>query len=194
MLTQSVSKCNQEYIQPLPFKDEDQKKSPLALLAATCSSIGKTEPSKETAEDNASRDRKISDDETRSSFKPYKHTAGEKVDDMNNEKAGFRAPSKENNTSLSPVTSGKEERVKSTSLQYPSSDDSQCGNHSASQNRVCGTFFDPSQQAFGVHTLHKDYGAGCVHPASILPFKTGTIHKSCLYKSSRCNCLLEFTM
>lgn len=175
MLTQSVSKCNQEYIQPLPFKDEDQKKSPLALLAATCSSIGKTEPSKETAEDNASRDRKISDDETRSSFKPYKHTAGEKVDDMNNEKAGFRAPSKENNSSVSPVTSGKEERVKSTSLQYPSSDDSHCGTHPLSQNRVCGMFLDPSQQAFGVHSLHKDCGAGYVHPTSILPFKTGTI-------------------
>lgn len=144
----------------------------MALLAATCSSIGKTEPSKETVEsegDNASRARKISDDETRSSFKPYKHTAGEKIDEMSAEKAGFRAPSKENNTSVSPITSSKEERAKSSSLQYPTSDEGHCG---SSQSRVCGMFLDPSQPSFGVHSLHKECGAGCVHPASILPFKT----------------------
>lgn len=91
---------------------------------------------------------------------------------MSAEKAGFRAPSKENNTSVSPVTS-KEERAKSTSLQYATSDDAHCGSHSSSsQSRVCGMFLDPSQQAFGVHSLHKECGAGCVHPASILPFKT----------------------
>lgn len=177
MLTQSVSKCNQEYIQPLPFKEEEQKKSPLALLAATCSSIGKSEASKETGEstelDNTSQGRKISEDETRSSFKPYKHTAGEiqKIDDMNAEKAGFRAPSKENNTSNSPVTSTKEERTKNSVLSYPSSNETHCGSHSSTQNRVCSMYLDPSQQTFGVHSIHKDCGTGCVHPTSILPFK-----------------------
>ena len=162
----------------LPIQEEEQKKSPLALLAATCSSIGKSEPSKETVEsetDNTSQARKISEDETRSSFKPYKHTAGEmqKIDDMNAEKAGFRAPSKETNTSISPVTNTKEERAKSSALTYPSSDESRCGSHSSPQ-RVCGMFLDTSQQTFGVHSLHKDCGAGCAHPASILPFK-GTL-------------------
>lgn len=88
---------------------------------------------------------------------------------MSAEKAGFRAPSKENNTSISPVTSSKEERAKSSSLQYPTSDEGHCG---SSQSRVCGMFLDPSQQSFGVHSLHKECGAGCVHPASILPYKT----------------------
>lgn len=163
-----------------PTQEDEQKKSPLALLAATCSSIGKSESSKETVDssevDNASQARKISEDETRSSFKPYKHTAGEiqKIDDMNAEKAGFRAPSKENNTSISPVTSTKEERTKNSVLSYPVSDEAHCGSHSSPQSRICGMFLDPSQQNFGVHSLHKDCGAGCVHPASILPFK-GTI-------------------
>ena len=163
-----------------PSQEEEQKKSPLALLAATCSSIGKSEPSKATGEseaDNTSQARKISEsDETRSSFKPYKHTAGEmqKIGDMNTEKAGFRAPSKENSTPNSPVTSTKEERAKNSALPYPVGDESRCGSHSSPQSRVCGMFLDPSQQTFGVHSLHKDCGAGCVHPASILPFK-GTI-------------------
>lgn len=157
-------------------QEEEQKKSPLALLAATCSSIGKSEPSKEAVEsepDNTSQGRKISEDETRSSFKPYKHTAGEmqKLDDTNVEKAGFRAPSKENNSSISPVTNTKEERAKSSVLSYPASDESHCGSHSSPPSRVCGMFLDPSQQTFGVHSLHKDCGTGCVHPASILPFK-----------------------
>lgn len=96
---------------------------------------------------------------------------------MSAEKAGFRAPSKENNTtSISPVTSNKEEtRAKSSSaLQYPASDEGHCGSHTSSQSRVCGMFLDPSQQSYGVHSLHKECGAGCVHPASIMPYK-GTI-------------------
>lgn len=90
---------------------------------------------------------------------------------MSAEKAGFRAPSKENNTSssVSPITSSKEERTKNSSLQYPTSDEGHCA---SSQSRVCGMFLDPTQQSFGVHSLHKECGAGCVHPASILPYKT----------------------
>lgn len=176
MLTQSVSKCNQDYIQPLPFKEDEQKKSPLALLAATCSSIGKTEPSKEAfgfEAEKSSQTRKISEDERRSSFKPYKSSAGEmqKMDDMGSEKAGFRAPTKENSASVSPVASSKEEGAKISVLSYPVGDDARCGSHSSPQSRVCGMLLEPSQQTFGVHSLHKDYGTGCVHPASIVPFK-----------------------
>ncbi|KAK3755744.1 hypothetical protein QZH41_019979, partial [Actinostola sp. cb2023] len=109
MLTQSVSKCNQDYIQPLPLKEDEQKKSPLALLAATCSSIGKAEPTKtaEPERDNTSLSTKISSDETRSSFKPYKQSA-EKGEEMT-EKTGFRSPSKENISRASP-TESKDER------------------------------------------------------------------------------------
>ncbi|XP_068705153.1 zinc finger protein 503-like [Montipora capricornis] len=176
MLTQSVSKCNQEYIQPLPFKEDEQKKSPLALLAATCSSIGKNESSKEAVGpevDKSSQARKISEDERKSSFKPYKHPAGEaqKMDEVSGEKAGFRTPSKENNTSISPITNAKEERAKSSSLSYPVADDSRCGSHSSPQSRACGMFLEPNQQTFGIHSLHKDCGVGYVHPASIVPYK-----------------------
>lgn len=96
---------------------------------------------------------------------------------MNTEKAGFRAPSKENNTSVSPITSIKEDRAKNSVMPaYSSNKETHCGsNHSSPQSRLCGMFVDPSQQTFGVHALHKECGlTGYVHPASLLPFK-GTI-------------------
>lgn len=147
------------------------------MLAATCSSIGKSEPTKaasaEPEQDNTNQQPgKISSEETRSSFKPYKQTAEKGVEEMN-EKAGFRAPSKEN-TAHSPVSSVKDERTKIPPVfQYPPSEvvDTRCGH---AQNRMCGVFPDAGQQVpHSSPSLHNDCSGGCIHPASLLPFKGG---------------------
>ncbi|KAE8591435.1 hypothetical protein XENTR_v10018446 [Xenopus tropicalis] len=99
-----------EYLQPLPSTpvspiELDAKKSPLALLAQTCSQIGKPDPapSKLSAVtgSSASGDKesksvplKLSDigAEDKSSFKPYsKHP--DKKDQSASDKSGFRVPS-----------------------------------------------------------------------------------------------------
>ncbi|XP_059387439.1 zinc finger protein 503-like [Carassius carassius] len=101
-----------EYLQPLPSTpvspiELDAKKSPLALLAQTCSQIGKSDPlssSKLSAvasdKDCKSSPLKISDicGEDKSSFKPYAKSLEKK--DTGGDKSGFRVPS----TSCRPVT------------------------------------------------------------------------------------------
>ncbi|KAJ8248583.1 hypothetical protein GJAV_G00243550 [Gymnothorax javanicus] len=103
-----------EYLQPLPSTpvspiELDAKKSPLALLAQTCSQIGKPDPppaSKlSSVTSNGSNDKdsktvplKLSDIgvEDKSSFKPYSKSS-EKKDSSSGassgEKSGFRVPS-----------------------------------------------------------------------------------------------------
>ncbi|XP_001623637.2 zinc finger protein 503 [Nematostella vectensis] len=161
MLTQSVAKCGQEYIQPLPLKEEEQKKSPLALLAATCSSIGKTEPTKTAETDNKnSLPNKINSDDTRSSFKPYQHST-DKTEETPPEKTGFRSPSLKENPPRSPVTDSKDKA-------YYADTDPHCRGFTHSPSRTCAVYMDPSQSA---HAIHKDCGSSCPHPASVVPFK-----------------------
>ncbi|KAI1886834.1 hypothetical protein AGOR_G00199880 [Albula goreensis] len=101
-----------EYLQPLPSTpvspiELDAKKSPLALLAQTCSQIGKPDPlpsSKLSSVTNGSSDKdsksgplKMSDigAEDKSSFKPYSKSS-EKKDSSgvsSGDKSGFRVPS-----------------------------------------------------------------------------------------------------
>ncbi|XP_077115561.1 zinc finger protein 503 [Ranitomeya variabilis] len=99
-----------EYLQPLPSTpvspiELDAKKSPLALLAQTCSQIGKPDstPSKlstvtgsSTAADKEAKSGplKLSDigAEDKSSFKPYSK-APEKKEPTSGDKSGFRVPS-----------------------------------------------------------------------------------------------------
>ncbi|XP_076154210.1 zinc finger protein 503-like [Alosa pseudoharengus] len=101
-----------EYLQPLPSTpvspiELDAKKSPLALLAQTCSQIGKPDPpssSKLSSVTNGSNDKdsksgplKMSDigAEDKSSFKPYSKST-EKKDSSGasaGDKTGFRVPS-----------------------------------------------------------------------------------------------------
>ncbi|XP_036402979.1 zinc finger protein 503 [Megalops cyprinoides] len=103
-----------EYLQPLPSTpvspiELDAKKSPLALLAQTCSQIGKPDPPASSklssVTSNGSRDKdskvgslKLSDigAEDKSSFKPYSKPS-EKKDSSSGasteDKSGFRVPS-----------------------------------------------------------------------------------------------------
>ncbi|XP_078499489.1 zinc finger protein 503 [Lissotriton helveticus] len=98
-----------EYLQPLPSTpvspiELDAKKSPLALLAQTCSQIGKPDPSPSSKLSSSSscgdKDKagplKLSDigAEDKSSFKPYnKQSEGGKKEASSGDKAGFRVPS-----------------------------------------------------------------------------------------------------
>ncbi|KAM3868035.1 zinc finger protein 703 [Diretmus argenteus] len=107
-----------EYLQPLtsaPVSIElDAKKSPLALLAQTCSQIGKPDPpssSKLTSlssgdKESSSRSSKPGEQhqtlEDKSSFKPYSKSAGDCRKDVlaakgPSDKAGFRVPNGNSN-------------------------------------------------------------------------------------------------
>ena len=63
------------------FQTSDTKTSPLALLAATCSSIGKTESDKGRETNPKTTSPKVSSrsDDPKSSFKPYKQELGKMV-------------------------------------------------------------------------------------------------------------------
>ncbi|XP_069467083.1 zinc finger protein 503 [Ambystoma mexicanum] len=98
-----------EYLQPLPSTpvspiELDAKKSPLALLAQTCSQIGKPDPSPSSklssVTSSGEKDKqgplKLSDigAEDKSSFKPYSKQGDKKESSSGGaDKAGFRVPS-----------------------------------------------------------------------------------------------------
>ncbi|XP_053548109.1 zinc finger protein 503 [Bombina bombina] len=99
-----------EYLQPLPSTpvspiELDAKKSPLALLAQTCSQIGKPDPtpsklssvtgsSSSSEKEQKSGPLKLSDigNEDKSSFKPYSKQS-DKKESSSGDKSGFRVPS-----------------------------------------------------------------------------------------------------
>lgn len=196
MLTQSVSPLTRDYVQPFPISEgSEQKKSPLALLAATCSSIGKTEAKQESrvapnarqspknssnssAVDGRSVINKISTDETKSSFKPYKHDGKESNHNSSSgEKPGFRAPNKDpvqadslshSNRSKSPEF--RKDHVSSfLPFQYPYFTDSASAHcFYQAQSRMCGMYFDVANQPSGHHScLKSDCHGNCA--SMILP-------------------------
>ena len=185
MLTQSVT--SRDYVHayaPITESGDQQKKSPLALLAATCSSIGKTEGKKESREAviNTSRlSPKISsslndvrgtvklNSEEKSSFKPYKQL-DEKEVSHNTEKPGFRAPSKDTANDVSSHNKSPEFRNKVSphigpgfaSFQYPSylTDPSgHCFYQGSPSSRVCGMYYDMAG-----HSSSSSHHATCLKP------------------------------
>ncbi|KAM9477701.1 zinc finger protein 503 [Clarias gariepinus] len=128
-----------EYLQPLPSTpvspiELDAKKSPLALLAQTCSQIGKPDPppssklSSVTSNGSSEKETKsgplkLSDIgvEDKSSFKPYSKPADKKDSSSgvsSGEKSGFRVPS----ATCQPFTPGTGSPNSSTSASPMPSD------------------------------------------------------------------------
>ncbi|XP_041826882.1 zinc finger protein 703-like [Melanotaenia boesemani] len=125
-----------EYLQPLtsaPVSIElDAKKSPLALLAQTCSQIGKPDPpsssklgssctqgDKESSSRSSTSSLKLGEHrpslEDKSSFKPYNKGSGDSRRDgvpssnsSSSDKAGFRVPSSNNVTTNGNSTGGQQ--------------------------------------------------------------------------------------
>ena len=157
---------------------DQQKKSPLALLAATCSSIGKTEGKKDSLEPvinttgrhspkmpsslNDVRSSKLNNtDGEKSSFKPYKQI-DEKEMNHNSEKPGFRAPSKEqandSTRNKSPEFRSKvSPHIGSSFPSFPYPYLTDVSGHcfyqgSPASSRLCGMYYDiPSPGATTAH-------------------------------------------
>ena len=149
-----------------PSVAEQQKKSPLALLAATCSSIGKTEGKKEGREpvitparhspkiQNSLNDVrsvvKLASDESKSSFKPYKQSEEKEINHAS-EKPGFRAPSK-NLDNPSSHSKSPEFRSKVSphigagfspfQYSYLTDSSAHCFYQSSPASRLCGMYYD----------------------------------------------------
>ena len=146
---------------------DQQKKSPLALLAATCSSIGKTENKKEGREpviNTARHSPKISSSlndvrsvvklntDEKSSFKPYKQLEDKEINHAS-EKPGFRAPSKDQPSdgarNKSPEFRSKvSPHIGSgfSPFQYPYLTDASthCFYQATPSSRLCGMYYDIS--------------------------------------------------
>ncbi|KAL6487307.1 hypothetical protein MHYP_G00039330 [Metynnis hypsauchen] len=125
-----------EYLQPLPSTpvspiELDAKKSPLALLAQTCSQIGKPDPPPSSKLSSSSSGGsgekeaksgplKLSDigAEDKSSFKPYSKPTDKKESAAGSDKSGFRVPS----ATCQPFTPGTGSPTSSTSASPMPSD------------------------------------------------------------------------
>ncbi|XP_017580722.1 zinc finger protein 503 [Pygocentrus nattereri] len=125
-----------EYLQPLPSTpvspiELDAKKSPLALLAQTCSQIGKPDPPPSSKLSSSSSGGsgekeaksgplKLSDigAEDKSSFKPYSKPTDKKESAAGADKSGFRVPS----ATCQPFTPGTGSPTSSTSASPMPSD------------------------------------------------------------------------
>lgn len=175
------------------FPQLDAKKSPLALLAQTCSQIGKSDspssskhPNQSGVKESKSTPLKISDigAEDKSSFKPYSKSPEKKGSPSSGDKCGFRVPS----ATCQPVTPGnpssprltdsgdREERKLEGNRTSPSE-----GSGTASSTSNPGADGEASQQqesskpstseATIVSSAPSTLGSGLVAPVS--PFRPG---------------------
>ena len=176
---------------------DQQKKSPLALLAATCSSIGKTEGKKESREPVINTARlspkissslndvrsavKLNSDE-KSSFKPYKQIEEKEVI-HSTEKPGFRVPSKDTTSDVVSRNKSPEFRSKVSPhigssfspFQYPYLTDASghCFYQGSPASRLCGMYYDmPGHSSSSHHAtcLKSDCTGNC--SSMVLPSPT----------------------
>uniref|UniRef100_A0A3P8ZL10 C2H2-type domain-containing protein n=1 Tax=Esox lucius TaxID=8010 RepID=A0A3P8ZL10_ESOLU len=174
-----------DYMQPLqsaPVSIElDAKKSPLALLAQTCSQIGKPDPppsSKLGSVSNSHTDKEHNgrsssssssshklgehrpSPEDKSSFKPYTKVGGDgRRDGVNSsnssDKAGFRVPSNGNggaNSSLAKTLNGEHKQEISSPHRNTNSSRNSSGGHLKKESDVNRAGLDSPQLANSSHT------------------------------------------
>ncbi|KAG7512226.1 zinc finger protein 503 [Solea senegalensis] len=135
-----------EYLQPLPSTPLDAKKSPLALLAQTCSQIGKPDPppssklssvtqNGSSEKESKSGPLKLSDIgvDDKSSFKPYSKPSDKKDASSAAEKSGFRVPS----ATCQPFTPRTGSPNSSTSAS-PMPSEGKCGDRDEKKDADCG--------------------------------------------------------
>uniref|UniRef100_A0A3Q3R260 C2H2-type domain-containing protein n=1 Tax=Monopterus albus TaxID=43700 RepID=A0A3Q3R260_MONAL len=176
-----------EYLQPLtsaPVSIElDAKKSPLALLAQTCSQIGKPDPpsssklgsscsqgDKEPSSRSSSSSLKLGDHrhslEDKSSFKPYNKGSGECRRDAatssnSNEKVGFRVPKaahEQGNAEVNKVTSDSPHHANSSHVRASAN----CSNGSSDSGS--------NHEGGKAESAQPNLGPGHITPIS--PYKT----------------------
>ncbi|KAK1905823.1 Zinc finger protein 503 [Dissostichus eleginoides] len=175
-----------EYLQPLPSTpispiELDAKKSPLALLAQTCSQIGKPDPpasSKLSSVTNGSSEKesksgplKMSDIgvDDKSSFKPYSKPSDKKDSSSgvsSGEKSGFRVPS----ATCQPFTPRTGSPNSSTSAS-PMPSDGKCGDRDDKKEPDCNKNGSTDGSGTTSHSRISFSGQGLVAPVS--PYKHG---------------------
>ncbi|KAG7257194.1 hypothetical protein CRUP_011316 [Coryphaenoides rupestris] len=172
-----------EYLQPLPSTpvspiELDAKKSPLALLAQTCSQIGKPDPPPSSklssASSNGSSDKeskcgplKMSDIgvDDKSSFKPYSKPSDKKDAGGGDGKSGFRVPS----ATCQPFTPRTGSPTTSSTSASPMPSEGKCGDRDDKKDSDFCANNNKSGSPEGPGSGHGRIGGGGINAEPLNP-------------------------